>query len=132
MLTEDEWLEVARKLAKLSQSGQIAWSVLEQRGTHDATYRSRVGELTEYRVWARDADGRVPLRFAIMRAPSPGEEPQSVDAYETASFDLGDGSTSDWVYDVYVAAGRSATGSPQLVAKLLAELEAVNPNSDDF
>ena len=79
MLTEDEWLEVARKLAKLSQAGQVAWSVLEQRGTQDATYRARVGELTEYRIWARDSDGRVPLRFAIMRAPSPGEEPQSVD-----------------------------------------------------
>jgi hypothetical protein len=132
MLTEDEWIQITTRVVRLTNAGSITWQVLQPDVEHDPTYKVRINELTEYRVWSRDGDGRVPLRFNIMRASVPGEAMQAVDSFMTKEFEVGDASASDWILDVYNAAARSASGSPQLVAKLLAELDDLDPGAMPF
>lgn len=126
MLNDDEWLSLAQGLVRATKANALKWSVLgpetPENAPRDPTYRASVGELTEYRIWAKDSDGRVPFILAVLRSKDIFDHPDLLDTYETGFFDIGDGSTSDWVCDVYAAAARSATNAPLIVSSLLEEL----------
>jgi hypothetical protein len=133
MLNDDEWLSLAQVLVRATKTNVLKWSVLgpetPENALRDPTYRASVGELTEYRIWAKDNDGRVPFILAVLRAKDIFDQLELLDTYETGFFDIGDGSTSDWVNDIYAAAARSATNAPLIVSSLLEELNDLLPQT---
>jgi hypothetical protein len=132
MLDEQEWSGLATRLLARTRSGTLDWTSSDEglRGSigSEPLYFTRIGHRTEYRVYARDRDGVLPFVFSIFRLPEEAEMDfdstyKLLDQFETTVFELGDSSTSDWVYDLYQAAKRSASGGPRLFAALIEEID---------
>ncbi|WP_285038107.1 hypothetical protein [Plantibacter sp. lyk4-40-MEA-4] len=130
MLNDEEWQTIVRRLVDLTKAQKLQWSVLQPEIEADPTYFAEVGAETQYRVWADDDDGRLPYRFTISRRSESSGAYHAVESFLTDEFQDNDGSTSDWINDLYTLAARSASGSPQLVSTLLEELNLLGGSED--
>jgi len=126
MLDDEEWISILIAVLEATESGSLNWDYFEkdraQTLNRTPTLTASVGEKTVYRIWSEDGDGRLPYRFSILRRTTRDLEPESIAAFGTSTFNIGDASVSDYVYDLYNAASRDATGASRIVSTLLSEL----------
>jgi len=121
MFDDDEWLELVRKLAALTEAEAVKWAIAAN-GNLSVSLRGY-----QYEIGSVDNDGRQPYFLAVNQLVQ--DEPWS--ETELARLEAqGNDRFSDAqkeLVGLQRLAFRSAHGGPQLFAKLLSDMEEILP-----
>lgn len=119
MFEDDEWVALIKKLITLTRNQKISWALSES-----DLLLSKIGDAA-YTVSSVDGDGRAPYQFAVLTGAE--DEYTEVARIESGPEDSRIYTPAEAVSDLQRIAYRMARGGPQLAAKLLADLEAIEP-----
>jgi hypothetical protein len=128
MFDSSEWSRLVETLLKRSRSELLEWSLDQDRGL----LRARVGG-TDYMIGSVDNDGRPPFFLAVGDANARAELARlESDPSEDAPWDTGVKSASQRLVELRNLAMRLAQGAPQLLNKLISDLDSLDPDGSPF
>jgi len=121
MFEDDEWNAIIGKLMDLTRANKTAWHNSESQDLVSTV----IGPVA-YIVGSVDNDGRAPYFLAVVKVDSDANK--ELARLESTPVNTDEGySPQEKIVDLHRLAFRMASGGPQLVASLLADMNALLP-----
>lgn len=126
-LQGEEWLSLIQKLARLTSQGSLTWGEDEDAPASGMAFRVDLESGISYIVFPEDMDGRFP--FVLVVAEDRSREVarfRTVSFAEGGPFDSEEEEASALLSNLYLNVARLVSGAPQLVQRLLADLDSLD------
>ncbi|UXN23928.1 hypothetical protein N8D74_10060 [Curtobacterium flaccumfaciens] len=132
MFDEREWSQIVDRLIRLTRQQSVAWKTVQTEDGSREWVETRAGDL-EFLVGSVDEDRRPPFYLAVWDVEATRylarveSEPWPDDVGSDASL-----SAAQKLIELRALAYRSAQGSPQLLARIMENLNEVERDQDLF
>jgi len=119
MFDENEWRQLVGKLMQISSTGKLEWSLI------DGVVSTTLGDF-EYSIGSVDGDGRPPYFLRIWNQTSWQEIGKLIsEPIQDPPWDDGERTAGQSLLELRHVATRLAYGAPQLLTRLLSELDSL-------
>lgn len=116
LLTQDQQIELLRKVLALTTSGKLEWGETDESNT----YAADVGEKYLYNVLSRDGDDVAPFFFRVYDKTKP-EDTRLITSVETVRY----GTANELLEELYTAAKRDAIDADAIVEDIFSQLKTL-------